>query len=276
MNNKPNIGILGCGWLGLPLGKYLFNKGYQIYGTTTTNDKLEVLRNNNIIPDVLKLGKGGPMGNTAMFNDCEILIINIPPLRSSPDVIYYEEKIASYLIRIDQSKVKHILFVSSTSVYGQEQKALNENDRPKPITESGKQLLKVEDLLVNHFKWQNTIIRFGGLIGYDRMPGRFLSKKKGLKKGGSPVNLIHQDDCIEAIYQIIKQDKWGYTYNICSPEHPSKIDFYTKAAQSINAAVPEFEDLDDSGKSISSELLIEDLHFKFKYKNPIDCIFLTM
>jgi nucleoside-diphosphate-sugar epimerase len=273
MNNKLNIGILGCGWLGLPLGKYLFNKGYQIYGSTTTNDKIEVLRNNNIIPDVLKLEKGGPTGNTAMFNDCKILIINIPPLRSSPDVIYYEEKILRYLTRIDQSKVKHILFVSSTSVYGQEQKALNENDRPKPISESGKQLLKVEDLLANHFKWQNTIIRFGGLIGYDRIPGRFLSKKKGLKKGGSAVNLIHQDDCIEAIYQIIKQDKWGYTYNVCSPEHPSKIDFYTKAAQSINLAVPEFEDLDDSGKSISSELLIEELHFKFKYKNPIDCIF---
>lgn len=273
MNNKPNIGVLGCGWLGLPLGNYLYNKGHKVFGSTTSTHKLDTLKANHIQPGILKLNKTGPEGDLSLFDKCEILIINIPPLRSSPEVVFYEEKILRLLDQLEESKLKHILFVSSTSVYGQEEKLLTENTRPKPISESGKQLLNVEDVLINHIKWQNTIIRFGGLIGYNRMPGRFLAKKKNLKKGGSPVNLIHQDDCIEAIYQIINQKKWGSTYNACAPEHPSKMDFYTKAAHSIGINAPYFQDLDDSGKSISSELLIKDLRFKFKYINPLNCIF---
>ena len=169
--------------------------------------------------------------------------------------------------------MKHILFVSSTSVYGQDKKDLNEKERPKPVTESGKQLLRVEDILYNHLELQNTIIRFGGLIGYDRIPGRFLSGKKDLPNGGSPVNLVHRDDCIEVIYNIIAQKKWGTIYNFCSPEHPSKKEFYTLATQAINIPPPEFKDMNPSGKSISSKKLIEELNFKFKYNNPLDCIF---
>ena len=56
-------------------------------------------------------------------------------------------------------------------------------------------------------KFNTTVIRFGGLIGYDRMPGKFLTGKKDLPNGDAPVNLIHRDDCVQIIYQIIKNEK---------------------------------------------------------------------
>lgn len=273
MNNKPNIGIIGCGWLGLPLGRYLYNRGFKVYGTTTSEEKLPLLKKNHIKASVLKLNKDGQEGDLKDLMTCEIIIINIPPMRKSPEVVHYENKILSLLENLKDSKVKHILFVSSTSVYGQEQKELSEAVRPKPITESGKQLLRVEDILFNHLEWQNSIVRFGGLMGYDRIPGRFLSGKKDLPKGGSPVNLVHRDDCIECIYQIIENEKWCSIYNFCCPEHPSKKDFYTQATNAINLPPPEFKDMETTGKSISSKKLIKELNFKFKYNNPLDCIF---
>lgn len=273
MNNKENIGILGCGWLGLPLGNYLYNKGYHVIGTTTREEKLNVLTENNVKASVLELTDQGPVGDVSVFSDCEIVIINIPPRRKSPEVVYYETKILKFLEAISNYYVKHVLFISSTSVYGQETKNLTEGVRPKPFTESGKQLLRVEDIMVNHAELMNTVIRFGGLIGYDRRPGRFFAGKKNLKNGGSPVNMIHRDDCIEAILNVIEQEKWGYTFNLCSPDHPSKKEFYTKAALALGMIAPEYDDEDPNGKSISPAKFIKELNYNFKYNNPLDCIF---
>ena len=38
--NIKSIGVLGCGWLGLPLAKQLVTAGYSVRGTTTTKEKL--------------------------------------------------------------------------------------------------------------------------------------------------------------------------------------------------------------------------------------------
>ena len=50
------ISILGCGWLGLPLGKYLLQKGHLIKGSTTDKDKMETLKASGIQPFLLVLG----------------------------------------------------------------------------------------------------------------------------------------------------------------------------------------------------------------------------
>ena len=38
-----NIGILGCGWIGIPLSKLLIKKGYSIKGTATSIEKTQSL-----------------------------------------------------------------------------------------------------------------------------------------------------------------------------------------------------------------------------------------
>jgi nucleoside-diphosphate-sugar epimerase len=121
-----------------------------------------------------------------------------------------------------------------------------------------------------------SVIRFGGLIGYDRNPARFLSGKKDLKDGSVPVNLIHRDDCIAIIVAIIKQQKWGKVYNACSDEHPSRKDFYTKACILSSLPEPIFSEQEPSNqyKIIDSSLMKNDLQFSFKYKSPLDCLHL--
>ena len=41
VENKKIIGILGCGWLGLPLAQQLVEDGHIVRGSTTQNSKLE-------------------------------------------------------------------------------------------------------------------------------------------------------------------------------------------------------------------------------------------
>ena len=42
--NKKIIGILGCGWLGLPLAKQLLKEGYIVRGSTTQASKLDKIK----------------------------------------------------------------------------------------------------------------------------------------------------------------------------------------------------------------------------------------
>lgn len=69
------------------------------------------------------------------------------------------------------------MFISSTSVYGNLNREITEEDETFPETESGKALVKVEKLLRNEKEINITILRFGGLIGYERNPGNFLAGK---------------------------------------------------------------------------------------------------
>jgi nucleoside-diphosphate-sugar epimerase len=121
---------------------------------------------------------------------------------------------------------------------------------------------------------QVTIVRFGGLIGYDRNPARFLSGKKELKDGSVPVNLIHRDDCIAIIIEILKQQKWGRVYNACCDEHPTRKVFYTLASRLISLPEPQFSDQESNYgfKIIDSSVMKNDLQYSFKYKSPLDCL----
>ena len=48
------ISILGCGWLGLPLGKFLVEKGHVVKGSTTSEDKISLLSSMGIVPFLIK------------------------------------------------------------------------------------------------------------------------------------------------------------------------------------------------------------------------------
>ena len=79
------ISILGCGWLGLPLAKTLIEKGNSVKGSTTSIEKIIILKELEIEPYTISLSANEIKGNINSFLDqSEVLIINIPPkLRGS-------------------------------------------------------------------------------------------------------------------------------------------------------------------------------------------------
>ena len=74
------ISILGCGWLGFPLAKSLHSKGYEVKGSTTSESKLDVLKNAGILPFQIQLEENQIIGNIEDFlKETDILVIDIPP-----------------------------------------------------------------------------------------------------------------------------------------------------------------------------------------------------
>lgn len=269
------ISILGCGWLGLPLAKSLIENEFNVKGSTTSVEKLSTLKNIGIQPFLLELDSESiPDALPIFLKGSETLIIAIPPKLRGKNKDYsdanansFVKKIANLLPFIQQSSIEKVLFISSTAVYGEANAVVDENTKPIPVTESGKQLLAIEQLLLENNDFKTTILRFGGLIGEDRNPARFLAGKENLPNPEAPINLIHQDDCIGIILKIIESNTWNETFNAVCPYHPSREKYYTQKALENKLVAPKFNHDEASvGKTIVSDKLEKILQYTFTIK----------
>ena len=263
------ISILGCGWLGMPLAKALLQNNFLVSGSTTSEDKLKVLEQQGIMPFLIALSEKETTGNvTGFLENSEILIIDIPPKLRGSENENFVSKIKNMISFIERSLIKNVIFISSTSVYGASPALVSEETVPQPDTESGKQLLQTEQLLQNNSHFKTTVLRFGGLIGDDRHPIKFLAGRENLDQPDAPINLIHQEDCIGIIQKIIRTHAWNETFNAVAPFHPSREQYYTQKAVDLNLALPKFISSTNSvGKIILSGRVETVLKYTFAKPN---------
>ena len=129
------VSVLGCGWLGKPLSISLLDEGYSVKGSTTTEEKLELLEMNNITPYIVNISEFEEFDS---FLNSDILIISI----TSKDVDGFQNLIS----QIESSDVQKVIFISSTSVYGRLNKVMTEEAvvLKTPLTE-------IEDLFIESF-----------------------------------------------------------------------------------------------------------------------------
>lgn len=261
------ISILGCGWLGLPLAKSLIEKGFSVNGSTTSVEKIAVLEKAGISAFQINLFEDRIEGNLNLFlSNSDVLIIDIPPKLRGDSKENFVAKIQNIIPFIEISSVEKVIFVSSTSVYADDNSIITEETKPNPDTESGRQLLEAEHLLQSNSNFQTTIVRFGGLIGEDRHPIKFLAGRKNIENPEGPINLIHQVDCIGIIEAIYETNSWQETYNAVTPYHPIRKEYYTHRAIELNLPLPEFDESKISiGKTILSKKVIETLNYNYSF-----------
>lgn len=236
------ISILGCGWFGLPFGQRLIKSGHAVKGSTTSKDKLSLIAKTGITPFLVDLSPGISNEIDKHFFDCDILMVAIPPKLISNMAEDYLTGIATMIAHIKESAVRHVIFISSTSVFGNGNRNVNERDPTSPDTDSGKVLVIAEQLLREETNFKTTIVRFAGLIGPDRDPGRFFAGKTNIHNGRAPVNLIHLEDCCGICELIIQLKIFGHVVHACSPDHPTRQEFYVRASKLAGQAEPEFID----------------------------------
>lgn len=250
MQELNSISILSCGWLGEALAMDMLEKGFRVKGSTTSLDKKVRLSQKGI--EAYQLRFEDLNDDMKMFLNSEILVLNL----TIKDIELYKQ----FLPLLEQSPIKKLILISSTGVYVNSEKPVDENSE---LSESP--WVAIENLLKVNKNIQTTILRFSGLFGGNRKPGNFLAGKK-VKNADAPVNLIHRDDCIQVINEIIEQEMWNEVFNCTADTHPTKREFYTKAAESIGVALPIFEE-DEKTKApiklISNEKLKRSLNFEF-------------
>tara|TARA_B110000902_G_scaffold164210_1_gene187670 strand:+ start:1824 stop:2585 length:762 start_codon:yes stop_codon:yes gene_type:complete len=249
------VSILGCGWLGKSLAISLLDEGYIVKGSTTSEEKLDLLEVNNIEPFIIDITSFEEFDD---FLNSDILIIAI----TSKDIDGFENLIS----QIENSSIQKVIFISSTSVYGRRNKVMTEEDEvlKTPLSE-------IENLFRENTFFETTILRFAGLFGDERHPSNWFRNGRKIPQPKGFVNMIHKEDCIEIIHEIIDQNCWNQTFNACSNHHPTRREFYTIAKLSSDFEVPEFEENEVyEWKIISSKKVQKVLEYTFTHDNLLD------
>ncbi|HEK20875.1 SDR family oxidoreductase [Mucilaginibacter sp.] len=257
------ISILGCGWYGLPLAKALVSDGYKVKGSTTTAVKVDQLAGAGIEPVILNLSADRSTFPDEFF-DTDILIVAIPPKTRSGEGDEYLSKMEKVVASVKKYQISKVILISSTGVYADMNRAVDEDTPPAPDIASGKILLQAETLFQQQIEFKTAIIRFGGLVGPGRHPGRFFTGKQGIANGLAPVNLIHLDDCIGITRAIIDKNAYGHIFNAVAPHHLTRADFYTQAAEKGGLALPSFILKLDNWKIVESKNVPRVLAYRYQ------------
>ena len=250
-----NVSILGCGWLGKPMAVSLLNDGFLVKGSTTSEIKIQELESLGIESYCIDITE---FEEFDLFLASDILLIAI----TLKDIDAYER----FIEQIEISSIQKVIFISSTSVYPASNSIVTEETETMntPLSE-------IENLFKNNTFFETTIIRFAGLFGPGRHPGSWFKNGKIIPQPNGFVNMIHQEDCINIIHEIIDQHCWPTTFTASRHAHPPRKAFYINARNSLNFEMPIFEENSQLNyKIISSKKLQENLNYQFIHDNLLE------
>ena len=245
------IVIIGCGWLGFPLARELAKNSSTILGSLRVENRFAELKNANIEPFIFDSVNNSELPQN--IKQADWVVICFPP-KGAMD---YSDQIKAIIDQLD-SGVK-VIFTSSTGVYPNIASKLNEEAEIIPD-----HIVYLAEEVIRNSGNPYVILRLAGLIGPNRHPVHFLSGRE-IENGEHPVNLVQLSDIIEAVKTIISSNKTNVTYNICTPEHPSKKVYYSQIAKEMELAPPIFiVDTDSNGKVIDGSKITKELNFNYK------------
>lgn len=268
MSKINTISVLGCGWLGLPLAEILVAEGFAVKGSTTTEKKMDRIETAGAQPFLLKLEPELTGERAVNFFNADLLFINVPPSLRLNSEDYYLQQLRAVMEAVAVSPIKQLIFISTTSVYAELNREVVEAD-----ADPGHPLFRAEQFVSQQAAdKQLTVLRCGGLMGYDRIPAKYFAGKKGLTTGDIQVNYVHRDDVIGIVKAIIDNQIWGETLNVVAPEHPARKDVYEKACREHNYELSEFvtPTTPHDFKVVSPQRLVDLTKYIFKYANPLD------
>lgn len=264
------VSILGCGWLGEPLAISLEEAGFLVRGSVRNSGGLAALSEKGIEPYLIDIAPEVKGESVDEFFSSDVLFINFPPERRDDIETYHEKQIENLIEAIPNPRGKMVIFASSTSVYPNTNGTVREEDSLCPDKPSGKALLRVERLLMNHPEFDTTVIRFSGLVGYDRAPIKSIRRKKLVLDPDCPLNLIHRDDCIGIVRSVIDLNVRNTVLNATCDEHPTRREYYSREARKYDIPPPLFETGNPPEyKTVSNEKLKETLGYTFIYPDPL-------
>lgn len=268
--NGQTVSLIGCGWLGLPLAERLLGDGYVVKGSTTSTEKRAVLQRKGVDAYQLQLDPE-PTGDLTALLQADVIVVNIPPKAGKMGDDFHPQQVQLLTDAIRKSPATHVIYVSSTSVYPEWSRTVVEADVTTPEQSAAPALVRAEQFVQAVAPERNwTILRCGGLMGYDRIPGKYVAGRT-VDSGAVPVNYLYRDDAVEILRRLIQQTVSG-VFNAVAPEHPTRAAIYRKSCLDFGYDLPQFVEPAEPVpfKVVSPAKLIQTTDYVFRYPNPLD------
>jgi nucleoside-diphosphate-sugar epimerase len=245
--------IVGLGWLGLPLAFSLSAAQANVYGSVSSEQKRD-----NYAPYIdtqhFNLYSTLPSCLLPTHFSNAVMVLNIPPGRRDFEQKRFVQNMLKLIDHAMQNGLRQLIFISTTSVFNGHFGRIINSTRTKPTTASGFAHQDIEQHLLSHYSDKVCIIRPSGLIGPTinlnqqvvqyRHPIFSLSAKTDIRNGNDRVNLVHQNDLIAAITQVMKLRITAKSFNLAAIEHPTRFEYYTWCAKQLDLPLPDFNQQD--------------------------------
>ena len=223
------IAIVGCGYTGLRLAREATRAGYDVVGTSRSEESLAELEAEGaeaIDWDVLDDGVTALSGR---LGPGTAVVYSIPTLYrdyivSQSGQSRHIEPVERVLEAAIAQGADRFIYLSSTSVYGDHDGAwVDEETETRPTSPYGKMRRDIEEYVLGRAEGIDVnVARLVGIYGPGRTMLNYIeSGRYKLVDGGSkPTNRIHVDDIVQSLLAMVEQAPGGARlYNI-SDGHP--------------------------------------------------------
>jgi len=271
--------IVGCGYVGVPLGAELVRLGHEVFGLRRNPAAAAELPAAGIQPLVGDVTRPETLAKLPRDFDWVVNCVAAGGDAENYRQIYLEG--TRHLIDwLAPNPPKKFIYTSSTSVYGQNDGSqVKESSPTEPVAETSKILVETEKVLlaaVAERKFPAVILRVAGIYGPDRGHWfkQFLKDSAHIEGDGSRcLNMIHRDDLVGCIVAALKNGRAGEIYNAVDDEPVSQLHFFQWLAQAVDKPLPPSvpENSDDTrrrgvtNKRVSNRKLKMELGHRFKH-----------
>jgi len=273
--------IIGCGYVGLPLGVELRRLGHEVFGVRRSARGTAALQQAGLHPIVADISNPDACRQWPEPFDWIINTAACGPGGTLEDYRrLYLEGTRHLLERLQAAPPALYVYTSSTSVYAQDDGSWVDEESPaEPSSPTSRILRQTETLLLEAWRkdrFPAVILRLAGIYG----PGRGYAFKQFIRgeatlsgAGRRHMNMIHRDDVVGAIQAALHRGRPGAIYNVVDDEPVSQRDFFAWVASQLGRPLPpqapEAAETDRkrglTDKRVSNRRLKTDLRYRLRF-----------
>jgi nucleoside-diphosphate-sugar epimerase len=214
-------GVIGCGYVGTAVAMRKKRAGHAVTATTRSSENVQELR--RLMDDVQQLDITDPNLDLPFLADLEGLLISVAPTRqnqSYSDVFAQGMRnLAGALRRRDSTQPLHITYISSVSVYGDQQgREVTEQASVDNSSAVNSMLSAAEELMLDIDRPDTAIcvLRLGGIYGPGRDMVAMIREAAGqqVPKDGNAINAWSGLVDIARGVQFVSEQKLTGIYNL--------------------------------------------------------------
>jgi nucleoside-diphosphate-sugar epimerase len=272
--------IVGCGYVGLPLGKELIRLGHEVFGLRRSVAAEKELQAAGILPLFADITQPDELKKLPRDFDW---VVNCTASGGGGADDYrktYLDGNRNLVGWLAGSPLKKFIYTSSTSVYGQNDgSVVTEKSPVEPEADTAKVLVETEALLlatVAEHQFPAVILRVAGIYGPARGHGfkQFLRGDARIEGDGARwLNMIHRDDLIGVIIAALRDAKPGEIFNAADNEPVTQLKFFAWLAAKLRKPLPPKITADAeawrrrgvTNKRVSNAKLHADLKYQFQF-----------
>lgn len=261
---RPKLLIVGCGDIGHRLAALMTRAGFDVTGIRRSLSSSGISESSSFQLSQCDATNEEQLSKI-LSQGFDGIVATFTPDRAKPVEDAYR---ASYVaganalvncVKSSDVPPKRILWVSSSSVYGQSDGSWVDEHSPAEPKRTRAGLLREAENIVLNSDLPCSVVRFSGIYG----PGRtqLLDSLKGAKPGSAAfTNRIHVDDCAGVLAHLLLLERAIDAVYLASDHHPvSSIELRIYLAKKLGLAEPAAAKIEDGqlGKRCNNQHLLD-------------------